>query len=167
MTFLFQVLGVAAAGIAVIALWDRRGAVDPLRAASLVAVVLAGTLVWPNVWRAGDELNRIRLDAAEVSRSEAELYAGRTRGFDVDFLSWAGNRIPPGASFAIAPPPSDSVLQWATYQLFPRRLAPEEDADYLLFLDAERGRASYDRTEFGRPATYGSGLLVRRRRDAG
>jgi hypothetical protein len=167
MTFLFQVFGIAAAGIAVIALWGRRGAVNPLGAAGLVAVVLAGTLVWPNVWRAGDELNRIRLDAAEISPTEAELYAGRTGGFDVDFLSWAGNRIPAGASFAIVPSPSDSVLQWATYQLFPRRFAPEEDADYLLLLDAEQGRATYDRAEFGRPAAYGSGLLLRRRRDAG
>jgi hypothetical protein len=167
MNFLFQVLGVIAAGIAVTALWRRGGAVSPIAAAAMVAIVLASTFLWPGVWRAGDQLNRMRRDAVEATRFEAGLHGGRYLGVNVDFLVWAGERIPANGTFAIVPEAPASIYQWATYQLFPRTYAPEEEADYILFYGVEPSQASWDRAEFGKPLAYGSGMAMVRRSGAG
>jgi hypothetical protein len=167
MTLLFQVLGVMAAGIAVMTLWRREGAISPMVAAATVAVVLAAALLWPNVWRAGDQLNQMRRAAPEATRFEADLHAGRVLGVNVDFLVWAGDRIPAGDTFAIVPPAAASIYQWTTYQLFPRRYAPEGEADYILFYGVDPRRASYDRAAFGKPVVYGSGMAMARRSGAG
>jgi hypothetical protein len=166
MSLLSQVLGVAGAGIAISVLWRRSGASNPALAVGIVAAVLATALAWPNAWRSGDQLDQMRRDAPAIDRFQADLHGGRGLGVDVEFLLWAADRIPPGATFAMLPPASDAVYQWATYQLFPRRYVPEENADYILFYGIEPTRSKYDRAEFGRPAVYGSGLGIVRRRGA-
>lgn len=166
MILLSQVLGVAGAGIAISVLWRRSGASIPAVAVGILAAVLATTLVWPNAWRSGDQISQMRSDTPRIDRFQADLHGGRALGVNVDFLVWAADRIPPEATFAVLPPATDAVYQWATYQLFPRRYAPEESADYILFYGIKPTQSEYDRAEFGRPVSYGPGLGIVRRRDA-
>lgn len=166
MILLSQVLGVAGAGIAISVLWRRSGASIPAVAVGILAAVLATTLVWPNAWRSGDQISQMRSDTPRIDRFQADLHGGRALGVNVDFLVWAADRIPPEATFAVLPPATDAVYQWATYQLFPRRYAPEESADYILFYGIKPTRSEYDRDEFGSPVSYGPGLGIVRRRDA-
>jgi hypothetical protein len=166
MILLSQVLGVAGAGVAVSVLWRRNGAINPAVAVGVVAAVVATTLAWSNAGRTADQLGQMHRDAPEASPFEAEVHAGRQMGVNVDFLVWAAERIPPDGTFRIVPRQPPEVYQWSTYQLFPRRHAPEETADYLLFYGIEPARATYDRARFGRSARYGKGFAIARRRDS-
>lgn len=133
----------------------------------LLVAVVASFQVADRYWGTSTQLRRDRDARSALSAPAAALKPGTDNNFDTTFLAWVKGRLRPGERFYVVPggPQGEGgAYQWSTYQLLPNiSTAKPEDADVLVFYDADPATTDWDEQRFGPAAVFADGFAVARR----
>lgn len=164
MLLFLEVLGVLAGAVLLAALAGqgvsrRSFALGAALVPTALACVLLGASLWPAIRNIVAEGMR---DAA-LPPAAAQLAPGRSADVEVEFVEWARERIPPGATIHVLPGDEDG-MQWVTFRLLPSLAVDDpEQAEWLVFYDREPDEEDYPSEDFDDPERFDDGFAVAER----
>ena len=164
MLLFLEVLGVLAGAVLLAALAGqgvsrRSFALGAALVPAALACVLLGASLWPAIRNMIAEAAR---DAA-MAPAEAQLAPGRSADVEVEFVEWARERIPPGATIHVLPGDEEG-FQWVTFRLLPSLAVDRpEEAEWLVFYDREPDDEDYPSEDFDDPERFEEGFAVAER----
>ena len=164
MLLFLEVLGVLAGAVLLAALAGRGVSRRSFAlGAALVPAALACVLLGASLWPTTRNILAQRTRDAALAPAAAQLAPGHSADVDVEFVEWARERIPPGATIHVLPG-DEKGFQWVTYRLLPSLAVDRpEEAEWLVFYDHEPDEGDYPLEDFEDPEEFEEGFGVAKR----